>query len=491
MAKKKDIDISESIELQRKVYCNRTLNLRSIKAIGYDMDYTLIHYHVEEWEDRAYRYLKQEFLDRNWPVEKLEFQPDMVCRGLVIDTENGNLLKANRFGFVKKAMHGTKLLDFEIQRSLYSQTIIDLAESRWVFLNTLFSLSEGCMYAQLVDLLDQRKIPEVLGYKDLYNRVRFFLEAAHLEGRLKSEIMADPKRFVILDPEATLTLLDQKNSGKKIILITNSEWSYTSFMMSYSFDRYMPPKTTWRDIFDLVIVSAKKPLFFTEQYPLFEVVTNNGLLRSQTGKLRKGAIYLGGSAQQIEKHFGYSGDEILYVGDHMFGDVHVTKNVLRWRTALILRELEEEILFSKRFYNKEMEITKWMLRKEELEAHLFKTRLELQRKRCSYGPECEFTEEELEKSTLQLKEKIEKLDFALGPLVRAGMELSNQNWGLLLRAGNDKSYFAYQLERYADIYTSRVSNLLAATPFSYLRSSRGYLPHDLAIRLTSSAKYDS
>ena len=38
-----------------------------------------------------------------------------------------------------------------------------------------------------------------------------------------------------------------------------------------------------------------------------------------------------------------SGDEILYVGDHMFGDVHVSKSVLRWRTALILRELEDEI----------------------------------------------------------------------------------------------------------------------------------------------------
>jgi hypothetical protein len=174
----------------------------------------------------------------------------------------------------------------------------------------------------------------------------------------------------------------------------------------------------------------------------------------------------------------------------MFGDVHVTKNVLRWRTALILRELEEEITFSKQFYDKEREIGKWMLHKEELEAQLFKTRLELQRKHCSYGPECKFTEKELEKSTLQLKEKIERLDAILSPLVRAGMELSNQNWGLLLRAGNDKSYFAYQLERYADIYTSRVSNLLDATPFSYLRSSRGYLPHDLAIGLTSSNKYD-
>ena len=34
---------------ERQIFCNRTLNLRAIEAIGYDMDYTLIHYDVDEW----------------------------------------------------------------------------------------------------------------------------------------------------------------------------------------------------------------------------------------------------------------------------------------------------------------------------------------------------------------------------------------------------------------------------------------------------------
>jgi len=34
------------------------------------------------------------------------------------------------------------------------------------------------------------------------------------------------------------------------------------------------------------------------------------------------------------------------------------------------------------------------------------------------------------------------------------------------------------VERYADIYTGRVSNFLHHTPFVYLRSHRGSLPHD-------------
>ena len=140
----------------RGIYCNRTLNLRSIKAIGYDMDYTLIHYRVEAWERRAYEHLQQHLLAQGWPVGELAFDPELVIRGLILDTQLGNLLKVNRFGYVKRAFHGTRPLDFEEQRKIYSRTIVDLAEPRWVFLNTLFSLSEGCMYAQLIDLLETR-----------------------------------------------------------------------------------------------------------------------------------------------------------------------------------------------------------------------------------------------------------------------------------------------------------------------------------------------
>src|SRR5690349_19671652 len=107
-----------SVPFDRRVFCNRTLNLRSVRAIGYDMDYTLIHYRVEEWERRAYDYLKEHFLNQGWPVKDFEFDPGQVCRGLTIDTEHGNLVKANRFGFVKRATHGTRHLDFETQRKM-------------------------------------------------------------------------------------------------------------------------------------------------------------------------------------------------------------------------------------------------------------------------------------------------------------------------------------------------------------------------------------
>ncbi|PPD99549.1 hypothetical protein GOBAR_DD03413 [Gossypium barbadense] len=51
---------------------------------------------------------------------------------------------------------------------------------------------------------------------------------------------------------------------------------------------------------------------------------------------------LGESAQMVENSLNIHGDEILYVGDHIYTDVSQFKVHLRWRTALICRELEEE-----------------------------------------------------------------------------------------------------------------------------------------------------
>jgi hypothetical protein len=77
-----------------------------------------------------------------------------------------------------------------------------------------------------------------------------------------------------------------------------------------------------------------------------------------------------------------------------------------------------------------------------------------------------------------MRQQLVALDDEIGPLAAAAGMLHNANWGLLMRAGNDKSHFARQVERSADIYTSRVSNFLHYTPYVYLRSYPGCLPHN-------------
>ncbi len=94
---------------------------------GYDMDYTLIHYDVDAWEGKAYKYgletLKQQVRGGGWavghscqraescrqcssvsslsqgvPVEGLSFDSQLVMRGLIVDKDRGNLIKVDRFG---------------------------------------------------------------------------------------------------------------------------------------------------------------------------------------------------------------------------------------------------------------------------------------------------------------------------------------------------------------------------------------------------------
>lgn len=466
------------VPFERRLFCNRTLNLRGIQAVGYDMDYTLVHYRVEEWEQRAYAHMKSHFAALGWPVGDLVFDPNQVVRGLIVDLELGNLVKANRFGFIKRASHGTRDLSFEAQRDAYSRTIIDLHDKRWVFLNTLFSLSEACFFAQLIDLMDDRRVPEVMSYAELYERVRKVIDTAHMEGKLKAEIVADPDRFVLRDAETALALLDQHRAGKKLLLITNSEWHYTVAMMSYAFDPFLPQGMSWRDLFQMVIVGARKPEFFTMRSPLFEIVSEDGLLRPAPLGLKPGVAYLGGSAREVERFLNLSGDEILYVGDHMFGDVKVTKNVLRWRTALILRELEEDIAAERAFLDQERQLEALMIEKEGLEARLSQIRLGLQRLKLDYGPRDGLSAEALQREYDSVRSQVVALDQRITPLARASSELNNSHWGLLMRTGSDKSHLAFQVERYADVYTSRVSNFLYSTPFAYLRSARGSLPHD-------------
>ncbi|KAG5555414.1 hypothetical protein RHGRI_012825 [Rhododendron griersonianum] len=420
----------------RGIFCSRTLNFRSISAIGYDMDYTLMHYNVMAWEGRAYDYCMDNLKSMGFPVGGLAFDPDLVIRGLVIDKEKGNLVKADRFGYVQRAMHGTRMLSnravsskvYDSTRNLhflniwnfvapvvifswcvllptyesemYGRELVDLRkENRWEFLNTLFSVSEAVAYMQMVGRLDEGAINPDLGpldYKGLYKAIHFnelYLEwrhyTAHVEGQLKvdffllwllkfvlcvtitnklvaslqNEIMSKPELFVEPDPELPLALLDQKEAGKRLLLITNSDYHYTDKMMQHSFNRFLPNEMGWRDLFDMVsilhimpsvnfwlylllfeyvvIVSARKPEFFQMSHPMYEVVTGEGLMRP-CFKAHPGGLYSGGSAQMVENSLNLHGDEILYVGDHIYTDVSQSKVHLRWRTALICRELEEE-----------------------------------------------------------------------------------------------------------------------------------------------------
>ena len=462
-------DVGGEFKPERGVFVNRTLNMRSVEAVGYDMDYTLIHYNVDMWEGAAFDEARDILSAQGYPVADLQFDPEQFTIGLVFDLKLGNVVKATRFGYVVRAQHGNELLTFEEQRDVYREDIVELSSSRFEFMNTLFELSRASLFTQLVALLDAKLLDGVRDYFQLYDVINEALGEAHMAGLLKAKIVADPDRFVDLDKDIVATLLDQRRARKKLALITNSDWAYTSKMMNYAVDPYCPEGTTWRDLFDVVIVSANKPRFFSGHDPIYRVVDEDeSLLLPHTGPLEAGHVYFGGNAHLVEESLDVSGGQPLYVGDHLFGDVHVTKDVLRWRTALIARELEAEVADAIAFDEQQHRLEALMAEKIEKDRRQAQLRLARAKGRGA----------EVASELAEVTARAVELDEQIAPLARAASGLGNPIWGPLMRAGNDKSLFARQVERYADAYTSRVSNLRYETPYAYLRAARGSLPHD-------------
>ena len=138
----------------------------------------------------AYECTKDVLAQLGFPVADLTFDdPDLACRGLVIDTERGNFLKIDRHGFVRRAMHGSVRLNASEIDVLYGRSQISLRDRRFSFLNTLFSVSEGVLYSQLVSKLDSGALvrdssppfdaSRVAKYADLHRAVTKALSRAH------------------------------------------------------------------------------------------------------------------------------------------------------------------------------------------------------------------------------------------------------------------------------------------------------------------------
>eukprot|EP00884_Botryococcus_braunii_P019770 jgi/Botrbrau1/6477/Bobra.0034s0050.1 len=384
----------------------------------------------------------------------------------------------------------------------YKRDLVSLRnEGRYEFLNTLFSVSEAVLFMQMVDKLDQGEIISTeitpYNYVALWRKVKQALYHAHVESMLKAEIIKDPAKYVEVDEKMAQTLLDQRTAGKKLVLITNSDLAYTNAMMSFAYNRFMPANQCWRDLFELIIVQARKPSFFNNDMSMYEVVDfENGLMRP-CYSVKKNGVYCGGTARMVEIGLGLSGDQILYVGDHIYTDAALAKINLRWRTCLIVRELEEEVraLATGRQYRKKL---KDLLNKKEL-IEFLQNQLRLTRKHKK-DPQNRLTPHnhhdaldskgsrpaiyhtslaEIEAAMAGLSMLVEQLDDVIEPMLAVDGEYFNKRWGYMSRSGlNDKSQFTRQIEKYADIYTSRVSNFLRYTPFMYFRSPSQPLAHD-------------
>ena len=178
-------------------------------------------------------------------------------------------------------------------------------------------------------------------------------------------------------------------------------------------------------------------------------------------------IYQGGSANSFTSQLKTNGDEILYIGDHIYGDILRLKKDCNWRTGLVVEELEEEVLALNKARSLTNKINDLMLKKDPYEREIIKI--------TDLG---EKTSESKHRYN-EIQGIINEVDKELSKCIVEHQKFFNPLWGEVMRIGNEESYFASQVERYACIYMSRLGDLLEYSPRFYFRGFRKTLPHEI------------
>ncbi|CAK9298872.1 unnamed protein product [Gordionus sp. m RMFG-2023] len=458
-------------ETGHRVFVNRSLQLEKVKFFGFDMDYTLAMYKSPEYESLAFDLALKRIVKIGYPNELLEVQYDasFPMRGLWFDTFYGTLLKTDPFGHILLCVSGFDFLDPHEISKLYPNKFINLDENRCYVMNTLFDLPEAYLLTTLVNYFKNnpdytRDVTGVkcgdifMSYQSLFQDVRSAVDFIHAQGSLKSLTVQDIEKYVHKDERLPL-FLERLKQGAKVFLLTNSGYEYTEKLMTYLFD--LPIKDgkehrNWKTYFDYIFVDAQKPVFFKGGTILRQVDENTGILKIGThvGPLRKGYIYSGGSVETVSQLMGVKGKEILYVGDHIFGDILKSKKNCGWKTFLVVPELSKELaVWTQRsdLFDK-LNFTIGQL------AGIFKN-MDM---RSHERPDIRNLQH-------RIQETVHEMDTAYGLL------------GSVFRSGSRQTFFASQVMRYADLYAATPINLLYYPLYYMFRAPDMLMPHELTV----------
>ena len=203
--------------------------------------------------------------------------------------------------------------------------------------------------------------------------------------------------------------------------------------------------------------------------------------------LRPGVIYQGGNLIDFETFAAVRGDRVLYVGDHIYGDILRSKKDSAWRNALIVPELEREL----RLYES---LSDRFERRSELETHRRQIDQELREQDAllrslrdyGSGSASQFSSEEkeaFEHARRIAKNTVRRLERALSRCLKEMWTLSteledtfNPNWGMLFKSRAEHSLFGDQVEDFACLYTSGPTSV--DIPLPTAQNAPRLLPHE-------------
>ncbi|KAL6511766.1 hypothetical protein OROGR_021363 [Orobanche gracilis] len=240
----------------------------------------------------------------------------------------------------------------------------------------------------------------------------------------------------------------------------------------------------------LLPLHSAKPSFFHDENraSLFQVEPQSGMLlntdngtptpqvdtslRLPLKSLDK--VFQGGSAGHLHKLLSIeSSSQVLYVGDHIYGDILRSKKVLGWRTMLVVPELEKEVelLWTLRDTRKQLQLLR--NERDHIEDKIHHLQWSLR-----FGVNVVNKDEILaEMDKLQSQQELVRLTHQEAQL--ECHQKFHKVWGQLMKTGYQNSRFAHQVERFACLYTSQVSNLSLYSPDKYYRPGEVFGEEDI------------
>ncbi len=466
---------------RRRVYCNRNMRLDLVKAVGFDMDYTLAIYRQAEMDRLSIDATVRKLVERGYPEELLtmRYRTDFPIRGLLIDRKLGNVLKMDRYRYVKTAYHGFRKLTREERRRAYHTRRLRPGTERYHWVDTLYALSEVAVYAAVIEQLESHG--GRVEYGQLFADIRDCADLSHQDGSILDVVLADLPRFVDRDPDLGVLFHRLRSAGKRLFLLTNSGPEYTDAMMTYLLEGAREEYPSWKNYLDYVCTAAKKPGFFTGKAPFVDLDSN-----TEVRELTRGRVYSGGNIVDLQRSLGLAGDEVLYVGDHIYGDVLRAKKESTWRTAMIIQEMDDELrVHREHALSFERADALEQMRdavQDELREHQARLK-RVERKLAEASKEGERPSWEAKKvrhrrSIDRLRAQLKELDAEAESLDETLDQAFHPFWGSVFKAGSEVSSFGNQVEQYAGIYTSRATNLGQYSPMHYFQSPRHRMPHE-------------
>uniref|UniRef100_A0A0N5AJ27 Cytosolic purine 5'-nucleotidase n=1 Tax=Syphacia muris TaxID=451379 RepID=A0A0N5AJ27_9BILA len=448
-----------------RVFVNRNLRLEKIKFFGFDLDYTLAVYKSPELEELLFKFAIDRLITIGYPEELRSFQykPIFPLRGLWFDVLYGNLLKVDGFGNILVGMHGFRFMKPTEIGQLYPNKFLQLSLNRVYVFDTLYSLPEIYLEASLIDYFDSnpeyirvedstgvRKGEVFMSYHSIFQDIREAFEWVHQSRKIKDFVWQNPKKYVVRDDRLKPFLRRIREVGKKSFLLTNSDYHYSNGIMNY----LLGPN--WIDYFDFAVVDAKKPKWFAEGTVFREVnkVTSTARIGIHTGPLEHGKVYSGGSCEAFKRLVKAEGRDVLYIGDHIYGDVLRSKKTRGWRTFLVVPELAQEL-------------TVWTEGKP-----LFDKLRNLESRLSNMYKDLDSNSKE-KPMVDDIISEIRKITY--------NMDNEYGMLGSVFRSGARTSFFAAQVERYADLYAASCCNLFHYPLFYFFRAPMTLMPHESTV----------